>query len=137
MKIQCTQYVIKICQGHIFSHVRPLYEQALSDLYRSMHRSLWAQVAHSSFIEGSHTTKNTASGIFLIEALSMCIYRMLDILEPFMCLTLVGVQVRISFTSRCSKLFLFFPLHLFTAYLLFICETSLLYHHLHIHKTIY
>ncbi len=33
----------------------------MSDLGRSMHRSLWAQVAHSSFIEGSHTTKNTTS----------------------------------------------------------------------------
>ncbi len=33
----------------------------MSDLDRSMHRSLWVWVAHSSFIEGSHTTKNTAS----------------------------------------------------------------------------
>ncbi len=27
-----------------------------------MHRSLWVQVTHSSLIEGSHMTKNTASG---------------------------------------------------------------------------
>ncbi len=33
----------------------------MSDLDRSMHISLWVQVAHSSFIEGSHMTKNTAS----------------------------------------------------------------------------
>ncbi len=33
----------------------------MSDLDRSMHGSLWVLVAHTSFIEGSHTTKNTAS----------------------------------------------------------------------------
>jgi hypothetical protein len=33
----------------------------VSDLDRSMHMSLWVWVAHSSFIEGSHTTKNTAN----------------------------------------------------------------------------
>jgi hypothetical protein len=33
----------------------------VSDLNRSMHRSLWVEVAHSSFIEGSRMTKNTAS----------------------------------------------------------------------------
>jgi hypothetical protein len=27
-----------------------------------MHISLWVYVTHSSFIEGSHMTKNTASG---------------------------------------------------------------------------
>jgi hypothetical protein len=27
--------------GSIFSHVRPSYEQAVSDLNRSMHISLW------------------------------------------------------------------------------------------------
>ncbi len=50
------------CRGHIFSHVQPFYERAVSDLdpQRSMHRPF--QVALSSFIEGSHTTKNTASG---------------------------------------------------------------------------
>jgi hypothetical protein len=47
--------------GRIFSHVRPLYERAMSDLYRSMHRSLWVWVAHSLFLEGLHMTKNTAS----------------------------------------------------------------------------
>ncbi len=51
----------EITRGSIFSHVRPFYEQAVSDLDRSMHRSLWVQVAHNSFIEGSHATKNTAS----------------------------------------------------------------------------
>ncbi len=49
-------------RGHIFSCVRPFYERSVSDLDRSMHRSLWVYVAHSSFIEGSHMTKNTASG---------------------------------------------------------------------------
>ncbi len=34
----------------------------MNDLDSSMHRSLWVSVAHSSFIEGSHTTKTTASG---------------------------------------------------------------------------
>jgi hypothetical protein len=29
-----------------------------------MHRSLWVSVAHSSFIDELHTTKNTASGCF-------------------------------------------------------------------------
>ncbi len=37
----------------------------MSDLDRSMHRSLWFQVAHSSFIEGSHMTKNMASESFI------------------------------------------------------------------------
>ncbi len=45
-----------------FCCVRPFYEQAVSDLDRSMHRSLWIWVAHTSFIGGLHTTKNTASG---------------------------------------------------------------------------
>ncbi len=49
--------------GRIFSRVRPAYERAVSDLDRSMHISLWVWVAHSLFIEGSHMTKNTASGI--------------------------------------------------------------------------
>ncbi len=44
--------------GHIFSHVRPFYEWAVSNLDRSMRRSLWVLITHSSFIEGSHTTKN-------------------------------------------------------------------------------
>ncbi len=33
----------------------------MSHLDRSMHRSLWVEVAHSMFIEGLHTTKNTVS----------------------------------------------------------------------------
>ncbi len=47
---------------HIFSCVWPFYEWAVSNLDRSMHRSLWVWVAHGSFVEGSHTTKNMASG---------------------------------------------------------------------------
>ncbi len=47
--------------GCIFSHVRPFYERAVSDLDRSMHRSLCVQAAHSSFIEGWHMAKNMAS----------------------------------------------------------------------------
>ncbi len=45
--------------GRIFSCVWPIYERAVSNLDRSMHRSLWVYVAHSLFIEGSHTTENT------------------------------------------------------------------------------
>jgi hypothetical protein len=41
---------------------QPFYERAVSYLDRSMHRSLWVYVTHNSFIEGSHTTKNMASG---------------------------------------------------------------------------
>jgi hypothetical protein len=48
--------------GRIFICVQPFKEQAVSNLDRSMHRSLWVYVAHSSFIEGLHTTKNAASG---------------------------------------------------------------------------
>ncbi len=40
----------------------------MSDVDRSMHISLWALVAHSSFIEGSHTTKNTASAHIITNA---------------------------------------------------------------------
>ncbi len=54
------QVAKKSTRGHIFSRVRPFYEQAVSDLDRSMHRSLWVQVAHSSFMEGLLMTKNTA-----------------------------------------------------------------------------
>ncbi len=54
---------VKGSRGCIFSHVRPFYERAVSDLDRSMYRSLWIYVAHSSFTEGSHTTKNMASGL--------------------------------------------------------------------------
>ncbi len=52
-------------RGCIFGHAQPFCEQAVSDLDRSMHRSLWVQVAHSSFIEGSLMTKNTASGAWI------------------------------------------------------------------------
>jgi hypothetical protein len=52
-------------RGNIFSGVRPFYKQAVSDLDRSMYRSQWVQVANSSFIEGSHMTKNAASGTLL------------------------------------------------------------------------
>ncbi len=54
--------MLMVTWGCIFSHVRPFYERALSNLDRSMHRSLRVLVVHSSFIEWSHTTKNTASG---------------------------------------------------------------------------
>ncbi len=37
--------------------MQPFYERAVSNLDRSVHRSLWVSVAHSSFIEGSHMTK--------------------------------------------------------------------------------
>ncbi len=52
---------LKRSRGRIFSCVRPFYERPVSDLDRSLHRSLWVQVTHSSFIEGSHMTKNMAS----------------------------------------------------------------------------
>ncbi len=52
-------------RGHIFCIVRLFYEGAVGDLDRSMHRSLWVMVAHSSFIEGSCMTKNTASGVLV------------------------------------------------------------------------
>jgi len=53
--------------GRIFSRVQPFYERAASNPDRPMHRSLWVQVAHSSFIEGSHMTKNKASGRFYVQ----------------------------------------------------------------------
>jgi hypothetical protein len=62
----------KFTRGHIFSHVRPFFERAVSNLDRSMHISLWVKVAHSSFIEGSHATKNTASGYFIIAVSYKC-----------------------------------------------------------------
>ncbi len=51
--------------GLIFSHVRPFYERAVSNIdpKRSMYRPV--QVAHSLFVEGSHTTKNTGSKLNL------------------------------------------------------------------------
>ncbi len=51
----------QIYYGRIYTCVRPFNERPVSNLDRSMNRSLWAYIAHSSFIEGSHTTKNTAS----------------------------------------------------------------------------
>ncbi len=62
--IYCFLIVLSVqeTRGRIFSRVWPFYEQAVSDLDKYMHRSLWVSVAHSSFIEGSLTTKNTASG---------------------------------------------------------------------------
>ncbi len=48
-------------RGRIFSCVQPSYEWAVSDLDMSMNIFLWVLVAHSSFTEGSHMTKNTAS----------------------------------------------------------------------------
>jgi hypothetical protein len=58
--------------GCIFSHVWPFYEQAVSDLdpKRSMNRPVW--VTHRSFIEGSHTTKNTASVLSLVTLDNVC-----------------------------------------------------------------
>ncbi len=52
---------IQTASGCIFSRVRPSCKRAVRDLGRFMHIYLQVQVAHSSFIEGSHTTKNTAS----------------------------------------------------------------------------
>jgi len=56
------ELMTEVSSGHIFSCVRPFCERALSDLDRSMNRSLWVQVAHRSFIEGSHVTKNGELG---------------------------------------------------------------------------
>jgi hypothetical protein len=53
--------VESLSRGRIFSLVRTFYEWAVSDLDKSMHIPQWVKVAHSSFIEASHTTKNTAS----------------------------------------------------------------------------
>ncbi len=59
-----------LIRGRIFSHVRPLYERAVSDLdpLRSLHRP--AQAAHNLFIEGSYMTKNTATGHLALVQLS-------------------------------------------------------------------
>jgi hypothetical protein len=51
----------QVNRGHIFSCVWPFYEWAVSDMDRSMHRSLLVLVAHNLFVEGSHIPKNTAS----------------------------------------------------------------------------
>jgi hypothetical protein len=60
-------------RGRIFSCVQPFYEQAVSNLDRSMHRSLWVQGTHRSFIEGSHMTKNTPSATQKIYSLFLWI----------------------------------------------------------------
>jgi hypothetical protein len=39
-----------------------LCDSSMSDPDRSRHISLWFLVAHSLFVEGSHMTKNMASG---------------------------------------------------------------------------
>jgi len=46
--------------------VQPFYEGAVSDLDRSMHRSLWVYFAHGSLIEGSDMTKNMVSGLITV-----------------------------------------------------------------------
>ncbi len=51
-------------RGCIFSHVWPYYERAVSNQDSSMQISLSVWVTHSSFIEGSFTTKNMASEHF-------------------------------------------------------------------------
>ncbi len=56
----CSRPSYSDTRGHIFSYVRPSYVWAVSYQDSSMHRSQWVLVAHGSFIEGSHTTKNTA-----------------------------------------------------------------------------
>jgi hypothetical protein len=58
-KTEAYPRVTKEPRGLIFSCLQPFYERAVSDLDRPMHRSLWVYVAHSSFIEDSHMTKNT------------------------------------------------------------------------------
>ncbi len=48
----------------------------MSNLDRSMHRSLWVKVTHSSFIEGSHMAKNMAFGsaiLTLNDGLNLCL----------------------------------------------------------------
>ncbi len=52
-----SSFCIPVAACCIFSRVRPINEQAVSNLDTSMHRSPWVQVTHSSFIERSHTTK--------------------------------------------------------------------------------
>jgi hypothetical protein len=62
LKLSATSTTLnKIARDCIFSHEQPFYERAVSDLdpWRYMHRPV--KVAHSSVIEWSHTTKNTAS----------------------------------------------------------------------------
>ena len=50
VKYESVMFYITCPRGCIFSRVRPFYERAVSDLDRSMHRSLWglghSQLAH-------------------------------------------------------------------------------------------
>ncbi len=39
--VQTTGQYFNLTRGHIFSCVRPFYERVVSDLDKSMHRSLW------------------------------------------------------------------------------------------------
>jgi hypothetical protein len=48
-------------QNIVFVFQKRLLAKLPLDSVRSMHRSLWDKGAHSSFIEGLHTTKNMAS----------------------------------------------------------------------------
>ncbi len=73
--VACTIKILWWSWGCIFSHVRPCYEWTVSNLDRCMHRSLWVYVTHILFIEGSHTTKNTASAITIILSEACCIYQ--------------------------------------------------------------
>jgi hypothetical protein len=89
MWMQHASYIISYKQHvnfswcHIFNHVRPFYEWVVSDLDRSTHRSVWVYVTHSLFIEGSHTTKNTASE-FLTTFLQMPCKLLKNFYEPCM-----------------------------------------------------
>jgi hypothetical protein len=59
-----------------------------------MHISLWAQVAHSSFIEGSHMTENMASGLALSRWLNF-IFVLVTILAAFGNIYLVDLTIKI------------------------------------------
>jgi hypothetical protein len=58
----------------IYSCARPFYERAVSNRDRSTHRSLWVYVTYSSFIEGSHMTKNVASDLIWTWFAQSCLY---------------------------------------------------------------
>ncbi len=53
-------------RGRIFCHVRPFYEWRVIDLNWSMHTSICFYITHSSFIEGSHITKNMAWTLYVV-----------------------------------------------------------------------
>ncbi len=95
---------------HIFSHVRPFCERAVNNLDRSMHRSLWVQVAHSSFIVGSHRAKNMASSHNHLQ-LILIFDRRAQIVEPLLVLhyehQLLELHLKFKFSSKSfSPLFL-------------------------------